>query len=281
MDLRYVKSEVRSNLRRLSAVTLAFLLVTANSAQSFEIVECLVKPKEIAKLGASARGVIARITADRADRVQKGDILAELEASAEENEIALANLRFENDVAVRLAQAKAETAEISVERLGQLSEKKLVKHDEYEHALLEARTARLEEEEAGLNAGIAGVQLAAAKAALERKRIRAPFDGVIVERVMSVGELYNEQGPIFVIARINPLVIEAWLPAASRSAILPEGQWHVDLESGETVTATLDLADPILDPATGTFGIRLALPNPDGTILAGQSCRLTQPAKPG
>ncbi|WP_323005344.1 efflux RND transporter periplasmic adaptor subunit [Pseudorhodobacter sp.] len=275
MFSRHIKPKAWA-LGLLLSATAAFLGVgVAGPAQSFEIVDCLVKPKEIAKLGASARGVIARINVDRADPVHKGDILAELEASVEQNEIALANLRFENDVAKRLAQAKAETAELGVERLRQLSAKNLVKENEYEHALLEARTARLEEEEAELSAKIAGVQLEAATAALERKRIRAPFDGVITERAMSVGELYNEQGPIFSIARINPLVVEAWLPASARSAIVINSQWNVQLESGLAVLATLDLADPILDPATGTFGIRLNLANPDGAILAGQSCRLS------
>lgn len=247
------------------------------SAQDIEITDCIVRPKETARLGAAARGVIAAIHVDRADRVAEGQVVAELEASFEESEIALARLRFGNDVAARSARARAETAEANAERLGQLVDKNLVKLAEREQALLEARIARLEEEQAVLDARIAGVQLAAAEAALERKHIRAPFDGVVIERLMSVGELYSEQGPVLVVAMIDPLLVEAWLPAAARGRVQPRAAWPLRLEDGTETEAVVDTADPILDPATGTFALRLILPNPDGAILAGQNCRLSAP----
>lgn len=269
--------------RRCAAIlrlTAGILLVSGltaapAAAQGLEIINCIVQPRETVRLGVAARGVIARLHVDRADPVRKGMVLAELEASAEESELAMARLRFANDVAARLAKVRAETAEINAERLTQLGDRNLVKMAEQEQAVLEARSARLEEEEAALAAQIAGVQLTAAEAALERRRIRAPFDGVVLQRLMSVGELYNEQGPVLVVATIDPLHVEAWLPATARAQVSPGGLWQVRLDSGQEVQARVDVADPVLDPATGTFGMRLVLPNPDGTILAGQSCRLT------
>lgn len=244
-------------------------------AQGLEIIDCLVQPRETVRLGVAARGVIARLHVERAQPVTAGMVLAELEASAEESEVAMARLRFGNDVAARLARVRAETAEVNADRLTQLGDRNLVKLAEQEQAVLEARSARLEEEEAELAAKIAAVQLTAAEAALERRRIRAPFDGVVLQRLMSVGELYNEQGPVLVVASIDPLHVEAWLPAAARAAAAPGSRWQVRLETGQTATAEVDVADPVLDPATGTFGMRLILPNPGGAILAGQSCRLT------
>lgn len=244
-------------------------------AQPVEIAECVVLPSEISGLGIASRGVLARVLADRGDAVVAGQILAELEASAEQSAVELARLRFGSDVAERLARIRAETAEANAARLGSLVDRNLVKLAEQEQALLDARTARLEEEEAVIARRIAAVELQAAEAALERRRIRAPFDGVVTERMMSVGELYNEQGPVFVIAATDPLMIEAWLPASSRGLAVQGHVWQVSLETGGTAAATVGVADPVLDAATGTFRLRLSLPNPGGAILAGQNCRLS------
>ena len=114
----------------------------------------------------------------------------------------------------------------------------------------------------------------AALAARERKRVRAPFDGVVTDRAISAGELYNEQGTIVTVARIDPLHVDAYLPASRRAELAVGQTATVTLETGGTHEAVVRVIDPVLDAATGTFGVRLDLANPDGAIFAGQSCFL-------
>ncbi|QIE48264.1 efflux RND transporter periplasmic adaptor subunit (plasmid) [Pseudohalocynthiibacter aestuariivivens] len=236
--------------------------------------ECLVHANEIARIGAAESGVLSTLVVDRADRVTKGQVMAELEASEEDSQVELARLRMSSDIAVRLAQRKAETAELNAERLTTLVERNLVPKAEQEAAILAAQSARLEEEEAIFQLKVAAVQLNAALSARERKRIRAPFDGVVTDTLMSVGELYNEQAPIIVLAQIDPLHVEAYLPAARRTDIEVGQSAEITLETGGIVSGVIDVIDPVLDAATGTFGLQLTLPNPEGAILAGQSCNL-------
>lgn len=250
------------------------LAVVSGPAPAQPVTECIVKAAQTARIGAASRGILARFAVDRADHVTAGQVMAELEASQEDSQVDLARIRLSSDIAVRLAQRKAETAEANAERLTSLLQNNLVPRTEQEEALLVARTARLEEEEAVLQQKIAAVELKAALAARERKRIRAPFDGVVTDKLMSVGELYNEQAPVLVVARIDPLHVEAYLPADLRGAVTMGQSVGVTLETGATVAAVIDVIDPVLDAATGTFGLRLTLPNPDASILAGQSCAL-------
>ncbi|MDF1855741.1 efflux RND transporter periplasmic adaptor subunit [Pseudooceanicola sp.] len=238
------------------------------------ITECLIQAKEVARIGAADRGVLARVHVERADKVGRDQILAELEATEEDAQVALARLRVGSDIAVRLARAKVAAAELNAERLTTLVERNLVPKSDQEAAILAAQSARLEEEEAIYQLEVAKLQLAAALSARERKRIRAPFDGVVTDTLLSAGELYNEQGPIMVLARIDPLNVEAYLPAARRRDVAVGQIAEVTLETGGVASATLEVIDPVLDAATGTFGVRLALPNPEGRILAGQSCGL-------
>ncbi|MWB76886.1 efflux RND transporter periplasmic adaptor subunit [Pseudooceanicola sp. 216_PA32_1] len=258
-----------------SGFGICFLCLTVPAAHAQGVdSECIVRAEQIARIGASTRGVIASIVVDRADRVTGGQVIAELEASEEDSQITLAKLRLGSDIALRLARLKAETAEANAERLTTLVGRSLVPKAEQEEAVLAARTARLEEEEALLEHRMAEAELAAAEAARERKRIRAPFDGVVTEKLLSVGELYTEQGPVVTVVSVDPLHVEAYLPVSRRAEVAEGRTATLTLETGDTVEATVDVIDPVLDAATGTFGIRLILPNPDGAILAGQSCRL-------
>jgi multidrug efflux pump subunit AcrA (membrane-fusion protein) len=42
-----------------------------------------------------------------------------------------------------------------------------------------------------------------------------------------------------------------------------------------TFKATVRIVDKVVDSASGTFGVRLDLPNPKGDIPAGVKCRVT------
>lgn len=265
-------------IRRHLGVASVVALISTAPATAQDVAECIVKAEQIARVGASARGVLARIDVQRAQPVSRDQIMAELESSEEDAQVRLARLRVSSDIAVRLAQRRAETAELNAERLTTLVKRDLVPKADQEAAILAAQSARLEEEEAEFQLRIAEVQLQSALAARERKRIRAPFDGVVTDRLMAVGELYNEQAPVIVIARVDPLHVEAYLPAARHAQVQTGQIAQITLETGGTVTATIDVIDPVLDAATGTFGLRLTLPNADRSILAGQSCTLRLPA---
>jgi RND family efflux transporter MFP subunit len=251
-----------------AALAIAALPSTAIAA------DCIVNAHSIAKLGASEKGIIAAIQVDRSDHVKAGQIVAELDASQEEKRLALAELRATNTTAIDTARKKAETAEQRVKRLTRLSERNFSSQAELDEAILEAETARLEEQEAILDKEIASLEVDTVKAAIERKKIRAPFDGVVMAKMVSRGELYNEQNPILTLARIDPLYVETYLPLEDLAKVEIGATAPITLETGERVEGTITVRDAVLDAATGTFGVRLEVPNPDGAILAGQRCEV-------
>lgn len=246
----------------------------AGSIVSVDAAECIVRAHSVARVGAPEKGILRSIPFERGDKVAKGDVLAELESSRERESVEIARLRAENDIAVRTARKRAESAELKVDRQSKLRKRDFASEADLQEAVLEAETARLEEQQAEFELRVAAVDLQAALAALERRIVRSPFDGVITERVMSEGELYNEQEPILTLARTDPLHVEAFLPAGELARFTPGMIVPVELETGGTVSATVAVVDPFLDGATGTFGVRLTLDNPDGVILAGQRCNM-------
>ena len=90
----------------------------------------------------------------------------------------------------------------------------------------------------------------------------------------SPGEYRNDQSPILTLAEIDPLRVEVFVPT------LFHGQ--IKLGSVATVTpeppiegqfaATTTVVDRVMDAASGTFGVRLRLPNPNFALPSGVRC---------
>jgi RND family efflux transporter MFP subunit len=235
---------------------------------------CIVNVHTTTKLGASAKGIVSAIYVDRSDYIKRDQILVEIDTTEEKAREALAKLRAEDNSAIETARHKAETSELRVKRLTTLNKRNFTSQAELDEAVLEARTARLEEKQAKLEKEIASLEVKSAKAALERKIIRSPYDGIVISKQISKGELYNEQDPLLVIAKIDPLYVETFLPLAEYNSIKIGDEINVTLETGQKVKGKISLTDAILDAATGTFGIRIEVPNPQGKILAGQRCEI-------
>ena len=77
------------------------------------------------------------------------------------------------------------------------------------------------------------------------------------------------------IAQIDPLRVEVILPSALFGSVRPGMRAAVEPEFGEQVhIASVRLGDRGIDAASGTFGVRLDLPNPDQAIPGGLHCQV-------
>jgi multidrug efflux pump subunit AcrA (membrane-fusion protein) len=112
--------------------------------------------------------------------------------------------------------------------------------------------------------------------------------GVVTERKRSPGEHVYEQTPILTIAEINPLNVEIVINA-EQYKLFKVGMTAEVLPSapvGGSYTARVDVFDPVIDPGSNTFRVRLVLPkprkcHPGGTALlrpAAHRCALMKAA---
>ena len=77
------------------------------------------------------------------------------------------------------------------------------------------------------------------------------------------------------IAEVNPLNVELVLPVKLYGSIAPGQRAEIVPEEpvGGRHVATVEVVDRVVDAASGTFGVRLRLPNPRNDIPAGVKCR--------
>lgn len=250
--------------------------VLGAQAQSINSRECLLDASLKVKVGAPVPGLIAEVRVDRGDNVRKGQFVARLESGLEEALLAIAEHRAKNDMAVASSKAQSEFRRRRSERLQKLVATKAASLAQADEAETESNVARLTANDAALTAEANRLEAVRARVQLEQRRILSPFDGIVLERALAAGEYRHEQSHILTIARIDPLNVEVFLPIAAYPSLTLGQTARVEPEApiGGSYDAVVTVIDKIFDASSGTFGVRLSMPNPGNKLPAGLRCKV-------
>jgi len=239
--------------------------------------ECVIEPQQVVKLASPVVGLIARLDVDRGDIVRQGQVVGKIEDGIELANLALVRARATNDTAVKSAEARVQFLRSKHERLDKLHNRAVSSLASLQETEAEVDVAEQQLKEARLNLSIARLEVAHAEEVLNQRTLRSPIDGVVVERLLVPGEYRNDQSPVLTLAQIDPLRVEVFVPSAYFGQIRIDSKAEVRPEQpiGGVHIALVTVVDHVLDAASGTFGVRLALPNPHLTLPAGIRCRVT------
>lgn len=256
------------------------MLFTAPDSAWADDLVCLILPQRAITLSAAIEGVVEDVLVERGDLVKRGQILARLESSVEEASVELAKARADAEGAVLSREARRDLAESTYVRQRMLEDQSIVSSQEVEEALAARQVATAELLEARDEKKMSALELVRARATLERREIRSPFDGVVVERILSAGE-YADPPEILKLAQVDPLRVEVYLPLEwiGRIEVGMVAEVRPEEPVGGVHDATVTVVDSVVDAASATFGVRLELPNRDYAIAAGLNCSVRFPVE--
>ena len=257
----------------LAALLLSFgMPAHADRPEQFD---CLVEPMVVAQVGSPVQGVIESLLVDRSDFVKAGEPIASLESGVERASLNQARMRSQMKSEIQAREADLQLARTNMKRMDDLHARKMVPAQERDEARAELQVAQAALKQAQENYKLVQHELDRAKELLAQRTIRSPVNGVVVEQRAFPGEFVYEN-PVMTIAQLDPLRVEVILPARYFGRFNADDVALVYPEIGDQrpLIAEVDVIDRMLDNRSGTFGIRLALPNPDLAIPGGQKCRL-------
>ncbi len=219
-------------------------------------------------IAARASGYLRRWYKDIGSRVEKGELLAEIETPEIDQQLSQA-LAARQQAASSLALAKS-----TVERWEALRKKDAVSQQELD----ERRSGDVQ----------ARANLAAADANVERlrqmegfKRVVAPFAGVITRRNVDVGDLIDAGSGriLFLLAQTDPLRVYVNVPQ-SYAQLVKAGQEVAVTQgelAGETFRGKVARTSASIDASTRTMQVEISLPNRDGKLLPGAYVQVSLP----
>ncbi|WMJ68529.1 efflux RND transporter periplasmic adaptor subunit [Stenotrophomonas sp. 24(2023)] len=180
---------------------------------------------KLVSVGAQASGQIKSLKVQLGDTVKQGDLIAEIDATTQQNQVLNAQASLDQVIAQRaVQQATLRQAELEFARQKQMLAAEATSRQEYDAAEAALSTARAQVQ--SLDAQIKGRQteLGTARANLAYTRITAPMDGTVVAVVAEEGRTVNanQTAPtIVMLARLDVVTINAEISEADVVKIKP------------------------------------------------------------
>jgi membrane fusion protein, multidrug efflux system len=212
---------------------------------------------------ARTNGYLGHWYKDIGSRVQKGQLLADIETPEIDQELMQAR------AARNQAQAQMDLAKTSAERWETLRKMDAVAQQETDE-----RSSSYTQGQAALASATANVRR------LEQlesfKHIYAPFPGVITKRNTDIGALINagnsgSNQELFVLAQINPIRVYVDVPEIYAPTVRPGLPATIELPSlpGQHFSGNVVRTADAIDPVTRTLRTEIDVPNRDGKLFPG------------
>ncbi len=226
----------------------------------------VLNPIRVVNVGTQVSGTVQSLNADFNDRVAQGQVLLRLDPALFASRLAASE--------ASLAQARAQAAlqSANVRRAQDLVAKDYISRQEYETLVANAQGASAQ-------VRAATAQVAQDRANLEFSVIRAPVSGVVISRLVDLGQTvaaaFNTP-TLFTIARdLSKMQIEAAVAEADIARVKP-GQavtFTVDAYGPRSFTGTVKQIrlNPVTQQNVVTYTVVVEAANPDGALLPGMT----------
>ena len=288
-----VGTATATDVRTVAAATAA---AVERPIARFVAVSGTLSAQEQADVAAEISGRIVSTPVERGTRVSAGAPLvqiadAEVRAQADEAAANAAQIEarlglaggatFEIDRVPEVANARAssELAQMEFDRARMLVEKKLLPQADFDRSRAQADVARRQSDIArnGAEQQYQSLLAARARMTLARKAladtvVRAPFDGVVDQRLVSVGDYVVRGTKVASVMRITPLRVELTVPGQYISAIAVGRpvSLEVDAYPGRAFTGQIRYVSPAVQAESRALIIEAVVPNETGELKPGQ-----------
>ena len=214
------------------------------------VAEGLILPSRSVSLSLPVEAILREVKVKEGALVLKGDILAILYSPVESLE-------------KELASKQLDLAEFMLGNSEKLRS----------NAIISEEAARQKK----LDCDIARIEARRAEAVLHEKTLYAPFDGFILRILKEPGETVGRVDKVIDIVDIKTLHVDAYLEGEWKDRLKENTKAAIEVPSmGEKkLPASIGMIDPVVDPSSGLFRVRLLLPNPDMSIPSGIPAKVT------
>ncbi|HZH18013.1 MAG TPA: efflux RND transporter periplasmic adaptor subunit [Archangium sp.] len=214
---------------------------------------------EDSDVAAGAMGKVMSVHVERGSVVKKGDVLVKLDSRS-----ASASLE-EARAQLALVKSQQALADAECERNQKLFESGTVSTADHDRAQAQCRNAAAQA--AATTARLSLLEITATDAT-----IRAPFDGVVAERVVSVGEYVRQDSKVVTLVALDPLRLELTVPESSAAFLQKDQAVEFTLTAAPNVVhkTKVSFVGAGLRRGTRDLVVEALVPNKERSLLPGQ-----------
>ena len=208
-----------------------------------------ISPVQGALVSAELGGVVSQIGFENGSTAKKGDLLVQLDASAEEAQL-------------HSSEADLELARADLERSRDLAARKVVSKAE-----LDAADSKFKQKSASVD------QM---RSMITKKTVRAPFDGQLGIRQVNIGQMINAGQQVVALQALDQVFADFALPQQHFAQLAAGLEVHVttDAVPGRVFTGKLTAVNSMIDVATRNVTLQATLENPDHALRPGMFAKV-------
>lgn len=194
-------------------------------------------------------GQVETIRFESGDQVRAGQPLVQLDTTVDEADL-------------KGLEASLELAQLQIERNTKLLRDRAVSQGDVDQIQAELSRAR--------------AAVAAKRALIDKKTIRAPFDGVLGIRQIDIGQYLPEGSGIVALEALDPVFVDYKLPERHLAKLTQDQAVEVRVAAypGEVFTGRIQAISPTVDQGTRNVQVRAQLPNPEGRLRPGMFAKV-------
>jgi len=213
--------------------------------------------RQAGSVAARAGGPIVEFRVQVGDRISTGDVIAILDDATmrAERDVAAAGLAVAR-AELKTRQAQVALAQQEFKRLEGLKKSAAFNQARFDDVRQQVVIAEASANEAESSVTSARAQLRLAEINLEYMQIKAPYDGVVTQRLTETGAYASEGDPLVNMVADQNLEIEADVPANRLRGLVPGAEVDVALDDGTAFKATVRAVIPNENPLTRTRAVR-------------------------
>jgi RND family efflux transporter MFP subunit len=245
------------------------MAVASNAAGVAEMsLDAVVEAVRQATLATQVAGTIVGLGVKAGDRVRAGQELVRIDASAAQQQVVGSTAQLE------AAQASLNVAGKDLERQKQLFQKQYISQGALDRAQAQWEAARAQVQAQQAQTRVAQTQTGFFS-------VRAPFNGVVSDVAVTLGDMAMPGRPLVTLHDPSALRLSAAVPQSMLEGVrhqLTAVRYEIAGHSPKPVTAATAQLLPSVDPITHTAQLRLALPAGIEGLVPGMFARVWVPA---
>jgi membrane fusion protein (multidrug efflux system) len=194
-------------------------------------------------VSADLPGIVERIAIDSGRTVREGEVLVQLDTRQEQAQLTA-------------AEAQRDLARLNLDRTRGLADEGIVSRADYDRAAAEHKQAE--------------ARVGEIRATIERKRIRAPFSGVLGIRQVNLGQYLTAGEAVVPLQSLHPIYVNFAVPQQEVGHLHAGGEVRVTAEGlGGALPGRITALDSIVNEATRNVQVQATLANPEGRLHPG------------
>lgn len=231
-----------------SAVAVQVATVELDQIPMMAVVPGSVVPEQKANIASRLTGYIQKLDVNVGQTVKQGELLFSIDSADIKSGIVQANAAYKQ------AMAGLKDAELDFKRFSKLYKEASVSKQQYDKMRLQYSVAQQ-------NVAAAKSSLNQAKEQLHYANVKAPFDGVVVEKLAVAGDLAAPGKPILVIENATSLSVQTEVAGDLFAALRLGDEVQMVLDGQpEPIVGTVYTLVGAANPKTRTHTVKLSLP---------------------